>query len=415
MIKKKGLIFIIMAILFFIAIIISTQYFLKTEDDSLESNILSHFKDPELLQSIEKRIIYNSGLINEPAMNADKKDVYLELKRISVEPNKITVLGVANPNKDFNVELSNNKLNEYMPEFIFSTDYKNDAGTMHSLRLLNYEVYTENNQLFFLQQYEVPYEISDMSNLYIATYDVLGSNGYWSFIIKAADTENTEVTFNPNLEHSILNNTIDIKIKEVSFLNNKGELIIEQNNGTAFTKYALKDNDNNFYNVVNVYSSSTENNKSIITIDFYYPKTNIEDLILIPISMDLETEEIKDKQLTLPIELRISDIGSMSIESINFKPDYLKLDFKFNGANLPGADIRTGAFGFIDKDDNYIKNLDFIFNFNYQTGILTMTATDYSKNHSNLVSAFSGIWYIRQNGLSMINADSLLIPLRKSE
>ncbi len=411
--KKKRVIFILAVILLLVAIIYLSQYFLNLKGDFSESNVLSRFNNKELLQSIEKNIVYNSGYINELAINTDKKDVSLELNRVSIEPYKITVLGTAKPNKDYKVKIDEKKIYEYMPELMFSTDYKNDAGTMHHLKLINYDTYIDNNKLFFLQQYEVPYEVPNMSNLYIATYDVLGSSNYWSFNIDIEGTEDNKIIFNPSIEHSILNDSIDINIKEVSFLNNKGEIIIEQNSGTAFTKYAIKDKEDNFYNVINVYSNSKENNKSSIVLDFYYPKDNVEDLVLIPISMNSDTEEIMDKQLNLPVELSISDIGSMSIESINFKPDYLNLDFKFHGVNLPGADIRTGAFGFIDENDNYIKGLNFISNFNYETGILSLTLTDYSSSNPNLLSKFSGVWYVRRKGLSLIEADSLLIPLMK--
>jgi|GEM_PF-2335352 len=305
-----------------------------------------------------------------------------------------------------------------------------DEVNYERLDMSDNEEYLKDEYTFIaVQKYILPTEVPDIFELSISEKYICHTKGDWSFdmTIDKSKTNGSSVTVTPNIKAEVTSivqgkeYTHSIIIDKLSISPFGGQIAISEGGSEPFRDFALRDENGNYYLVLNDSVKFAENGDiSKNVFEFIYPSTNgiVNELEIIPI---LTNGTPVEKQVMIldydsPTEIKISDIGGYITESLEVDEKQLKLTLKQHGAILQYRSIINGAFGLLDKTGS--KNINKYINLNgvkYDKHNGNAVITGYWSNDApdNIQNQIGGFWYVEMPNMLLNEDEAIKIPLNK--
>jgi len=323
-----------------------------------------------------------------------------------------------------------NDFNEYLPTLNPIYGFKVDGKELEITDITDCESYLDNDYSFVsIEKYIISDDLPKIFNLNIFANYICRTTGKWSFdvgIDRSITIENSiNVTTNIQTEVTSIMQGKEYKhnitIDKLSISPFGGKISISEKGSEPFRDFTLRDGNGNYYIVLNGIATANENGDIYKnTYEFIYSSTNekVNELYLVPILIYGEPTE---KQVMMsdditPTELKISDIGGYTIESIEIDDTQIKVTLKPYGALLQYRSIINGAFGFLDKNGdkriNKYINLKEV-KYDKQTGNAVITGSWSADAPGNISDQIGGFWYVEMPNMLLNEDEAIKIPLNK--
>ncbi len=308
-------------------------------------------------------------------------------------------------------------------------EFRIDGKDLGIFDMTDWDDYLENDYSFVtIQKYMIPDEIQNTFNLNMSANNICNTSGIWTFdiAIDKSKTSGDLVTVTPNIQTEVTSIVQgkeykhSIIIDKLSISPFGGQIVISEGGTEIFRDFALRDENGNYYLVLNDSVKFNENGDiSKNVFEFIYPSTNeiIGELEIIPI---LTNGTPVEKQIMIPdynfpTEIKISDIGGYMTESLEIDDNHLKLTLKQYGAILQYRSIINGAFGFLDKSGS--KNINKYINSNgvkydKQSGNAVITGYWTDDAPDNIHNQIGGFWYVEMPDMLLNEDEAIKIPLQ---
>ncbi|MEL7648696.1 MAG: DUF4179 domain-containing protein [Sedimentibacter sp.] len=316
----------------------------------------------------------------------------------------------------------------YLPALNPIYKFKIDDKDLGITDITDCESYFKNDYSFVvIEKYIISDELPKIFNLNISTEYVCYTIGTWSFDMTIDRSSTIEDSFavTPNIQTEVTSIVQgkeykhNITIDKLSISPFGGKIAISEGGSEPFRDFALMDENGNYYLVLNDIVKFAENGDiSKNVFEFIYPSTNekINELYLIPILTfgDPAENQVMMSNDTTPTEIKISDIGGYTTESIEIDDNQIKVTLKPYGAILQYRSIINGAFGFLDKNGSkgigkYI-NLKEV-KYDKQDGNAVITGSWSTDAPDNISDQIGGFWYVEMPNMLLNEDETIIIPL----
>jgi hypothetical protein len=308
--------------------------------------------------------------------------------------------------------------------------FKMDGKDLGIADITDCESYLKNDYSFVaIEKYIISDELPKVFNLNILTEYVCNSIGTWAFdmAIDRSSTLEDTITVTPNIQTEVTSISQgkeykhSILIDKLSISPFGGKISIIEKDSEPFRDFTLRDWNGNYYIILNSTVIANENGDIYKnTFEFIYSSTNERnsDLYLVPILTfgDPVEQQVMMSDGNTPTELKISDIGGYTTESIEIDENQIKVTLKPYGAILQYRSIINGAFGFIDKNGdkkiNKYINLKEV-KYDKQNGTAVITGYWSEDTPDNISDQIAGFWYVEMPDMLLNEDEAIKIPLNK--
>lgn len=281
------------------------------------------------------------------------------------------------------------------------------------------------------RKFSISEPVPDNFNLTIKSTVVCCAKGDWNFNLNIDKTpgSNKSIKVSPNMDAKVSSIIYggrishNITIDDIAIFSHEGQIRISENGKNIFTDFTLKDNDGNYYSILD---STIKNNTDETTISNLFRFMcfdnikELNELTLIPIMTDRITEvkEIMGQDNKLPTRIEISNIGGYIVEGLETDKKGLAIKLKPYGVVLGRLGLTNGGFGLLDKNgsDEINKYISFSnAKYDYDNGLIIINGSWTDDAPVDVPNQIGGIWHITIPNMTLLEEEALTIPLNNAD
>jgi len=342
-----------------------------------------------------------------------------------LEERSIVYISAHKDNKERSTQLKDN-LHLMNPQFSFKV---NGEDTDFDLISYSEDVKTAYSFTSY-QKFSISDPVPDAFKLTINSKVVCSTIGDWNFnlnINKSSDLDSIKVfpKMDAKVSSIIYGKKINhnITIDEIAISSHEGQIKIGEQGKNIFSDFTLKDNDGNYYSILNSTIKYNNDGTTISNLFRFMCFNNIKELnelTLIPIMTDRITKvkEIMGQDNKLPTKIEISNIGGYIIEDLEIDKKGLAIKLKPYGVVLGRLGLTNGGFGLLDKNgsDEINKYISFSnAKYDYDNGLIIINGSWTDDAPGDVLNQISGVWHITIPNMTLLEEEALTIPLNKAD